>query len=68
LKLSFDEDNLTFLGLAAILATFSKSWAIFFQSSGHTASLKQRSDFLLIQILVGARFTDAHFLLPWQMI
>jgi hypothetical protein len=35
--LSFEEDILAFLGLATVLATFSKIWAIFFQTSGHPA-------------------------------
>jgi hypothetical protein len=33
--LSFDEDILAFFGLATVLATFSKVWATFSQSSGH---------------------------------
>jgi hypothetical protein len=35
LRLSFDEGILAFLGLATVLATFSKIWAIFSQYSGH---------------------------------
>jgi hypothetical protein len=34
-KLSFDEAILVFLKLASVLATFSKIWVIFSQSSGH---------------------------------
>jgi hypothetical protein len=37
-KLSFNSDNLAFFGLATVLATFSKIWAIFSQSSGHPAT------------------------------
>jgi hypothetical protein len=33
-RLSFDEDILAFFGLATVLATFSKIWAIFPQSYG----------------------------------
>ncbi len=32
-KLSFDEDVLAFFGLATVLATFFKIWAIFSQSN-----------------------------------
>jgi hypothetical protein len=35
--LSFEEDILAFLGLTTVLATFSKIWANFFQTSGHPA-------------------------------
>jgi hypothetical protein len=35
-KLSFDEVVLVFLKLATVLATFSKIWLIFSQSSGQT--------------------------------
>ncbi len=40
-KLSFDVDILAFLGLVAVLATFSKNWAIFPQFSGHTVKVDQ---------------------------
>jgi hypothetical protein len=33
--LSFDEDILTLFHLATVLASISKIWAIFSQSSGH---------------------------------
>jgi hypothetical protein len=35
--LSFDVDNLSFMGLATILAAFYKIWATYFQASGHLA-------------------------------
>jgi hypothetical protein len=34
-KLSFDVNILAFFGLATVLATLSKIWATFAQSSGH---------------------------------
>ncbi len=37
-SLSFDEDNLAFFVFATVLDTFSKIWAIFYQSSGHPTS------------------------------
>jgi hypothetical protein len=33
--LSFDENTLAFFSLAIVWATFSQTWAIFSQSSGH---------------------------------
>jgi hypothetical protein len=47
--LNFDVDILAILVLPTVLATFSKIWLIFFQSSGHLGSdyAKELSSILL---------------------